>query len=400
LKWFQPSAHEVQWYMHANSVFIATLLVAYYLNSPAKKFAQGRLKKWPEVNIPVTFFVLACCTSVLVVSAIFRRVPFVAPATFMLSMSAAPAAVVFSFNLWYRNRANVGWLLLFIAVFLGACLYSMVASAGRRLLLSVFLAPVLYMYWVQLRHWGRMKILVTLGLAAVLIFGVSVIYSKFRYYSAGTHQGRSAKGIVGQLNEIRAKGDWMSVFMRGPLQYVGQNTGGFALLTHRFVAQGVLTPVPLNTLRFLVTYPIPREVWHEKPQVLGVKVTHDAAHIPDTNWGVGISGQGIYEGGLPALMLYAVLLTFGIRFMDEPLRLQPGNPFLIYMHASAWPHLVAIPRGDMGVMVMQTGLCVLFAALLGIACRSIFGTQRTPLPARDDSQRAAYPVRRVLPARR
>src|SRR5215212_9860551 len=56
LKWYQPSAHEVQWYMHANAVFIATLLVAYYLNSPAKRFAQRRLRKWPEVNIPVTFF--------------------------------------------------------------------------------------------------------------------------------------------------------------------------------------------------------------------------------------------------------------------------------------------------------------------------------------------------------
>jgi hypothetical protein len=74
-------------------------------------------------------------------------------------------------------------------------------------------------------------------------------------------------------------------------------------------------------------------------------------------------------------MLYAVLLAFFIRIMDEPLVMQPDNPFLISMHAAALPHIVGIPRGDMAVMFAETAECLLFALLLGILCRLIFGTK-------------------------
>ncbi len=397
LQWFQPTAQEVHWYMLSTGTFIVTLLAAYYLNTPAKLFAQKRLRKWPEVTAPVTFFILGYCLVMLVASILLRGVTFIGPVLFNLAQVAAPAASVFSFRLWYRNRLNVGWLLLFLGVFLGAAMYAMIVSGGHRLLLSVFLGPFLYTYWIYLRHWGRIRVIVVLGLAAVLILGVSAIYSKFRYYNLTAGGGRSASSIVGQMRELRAKGDWFTVFMKGPLQYFGQGTGQFALLTQRYVAQGVLPPIPLNTIRFLVTYPIPRNVWHGKPDLLSMRITRDAAQMPYTNWGCGIAGHGAFEGGIPALMLYAVLLAIGIRIMDEPLRLQPDNPFLIYMLASSVPHLAAITRGDMGGMTMQTGQCVLFAVLLGIACRVIFGTQRNPLPRRANSRQEEYGAYRVVP---
>ncbi len=85
----------------------------------------------------------------------------------------------------------------------------------------------------------------------------------------------------------------------------------------------------------------------------------DVAHL-SSNSGVGIAGHGAYEGGVLALMLYAFLLAFGVRILDEPLRLQPANPFLVYMQASAMPHLVAMPRGDLGIMVANVAQSVLF----------------------------------------
>jgi hypothetical protein len=337
---------------------------------------------------------------VLLSSFALRRVTFFGPLSFNLAQAAAPAAAVFSFRLWYRNRLNVGWLGLFIGIFVSAAMYSMVVSGGRRLLLSIFLGPLLYVYWTQMRYWGRARVICALGLAGVLIFGVGIVYSKFRYHVDLLSNRRTTTAIVGQIRELRAKGDWLGVLLREPLQYIGQGNAQFALLTKRYVSQGVLVPVPLNTLRFLVAYPIPRNVWPTKPQVLGVRITHEAARIPDTNWGVGVAGQGAYEGGIPALMLYAVLLTFGVRLMDEPLRLQPDNPFLIYMHASALPHVMAITRGDMGVMTMQVGQCMLFAVMVGFACRAIFGTQRQAMPSLATTYSDRHGVPRSLQSRR
>ena len=110
--------------------------------------------------------------------------------------------------------------------------------------------------------------------------------------------------------------------------------------------------------------------------MIGLTITRDVAGIRSTNWGIGIAGHGAYEGGLPALMLYAVLLAFGARILDEPLRSQPGNPFLIYMQASAFPHIVGIARGDLGIMTKEVAQCVLFTVILGYVCRVVFGTSR------------------------
>jgi hypothetical protein len=397
LDWFQPTVKEVKWFMWASSAFIATLLAAYYFNTPAKAIAQKCFRKWPEVTAPLVFFILGCCSAVVIGSLVLRHVTFVGPVLFNLSQVAAPAACVFSFVLWYRNRINIGWLTLFIMVFLGAAMYAMVVSGGRRLLLSIFLGPILYMYWVHVRHWGRAKVILTLAVAAAVVIGVGAVYSKFRYYNLETREARSARGIVGKLHELHTKGDWFSVITKSGIDYFSQSTAHYSLLTERYIGQGSMAPVPLNTLRFIIAYPVPHNIWSRKPEVVGLTMPRDISHLKGNNWGVGIAGHAIYEGGIMAAMLYAVLLAFGIRVLDEPLRLQPQNPFLIYMQAAALPHIIGIPRGDMGTMVINAAQCVLFAVLLGLACRVLFGTKRIPSAPPISSPQAQYGVYRVLP---
>ncbi|MCC7476809.1 MAG: hypothetical protein IT425_15570 [Pirellulales bacterium] len=399
LGWFQPTAEEISWYMTATACFIAVLIGAYYLNTLANRFAQNRFRKWPEVTASGTFFILICCGLVMLSSIALSKITFLGPLTFNLALAAAPAACVFSFRMWYHNRTNFGWLTLFVTILIGAALYAMVVSGGRRLLLSVILGPVLYVYWSDARYWKRSTTIFAVGLAVVFVFIVSAVYANFRYNLQGKE--RTAGNIVTQIQGVRESGSWFKFFLSQPLQYFGQGTGQFALLTQRFVSDGVLTPIPLNSLRFIFTYPIPRNVWKGKPEVLGVRVTRDAAGAPGTNWGLGVAGQGAFEGGIPALILYAVLLAFGARIMDEPMRLQPGNPFLIYMHAAALPHVVAIPRGDMGGMVIQAAQCVLFAYLLGFVYRQVFGIQRSASvvaangpPSGDVAGFASQPTRR------
>jgi hypothetical protein len=393
LHWFQPTAKEVQWYMLATSAFIVTLLAAYYFNSPAKAFAQKRLQKWPELNAPVAFFVAGCCFVAVVISILFRRVTFIGPVSANLAVAGVSAATVFTFALWYRDRRNVAWLALFIGVLLITAIYAMVVSPGRRLLMSVFLGPVIYLYWTSVRYWKPTRAIVAMGIAALVILSVSVVYAKVRWYNIAEREQRSTAGVLEQLRNVVKKGDIFSVYFKNQLSYFGQGNGQFALLTQRYVSQHALTPIPLNTLRFLITYPIPRNIWAGKPETVGVSITRDVARVT-TNWGLGIAGQGVFEGGIPALMLYAVLLAFFVRILDEPLQLQPTNPFLIYMHASALPHVASIPRGDMGNMVKEAAQAVLFAYLLGLVCRFFFGTRKAAISSPASQSPLSYQLRR------
>jgi hypothetical protein len=393
LNWFQPTVQEIRWYMWATTAFIVTLIAAYYLNTPAKHFTQRRLQKWPEFDAPLAFFVMISCLCIVVVSFVVGRFIFFGPAFFKLGHKAAVFACVFSFMLWNRNRVNVSWLVLFFGVLLTAMIYCMLVSPGRRLVMSIFLGPILCLYWTQVRYWKPTKIIIAMALAGFVILSVSVVYSKFRWYSLTAGEKRSVQGLISQMKDVRVKGDYFSVFTRGRLSYFGQQNGHFALLTQRYVAQGALTPSPLNSLQFLASYPIPRRVWPGKPEVVGLTVVRDVAHIPGTNWGLGIAGQGIYEGGIPALVLYAILLAFLARLFDEPLKSQPDNPFLIAMHAAALPHIVGIVRGDMGIMAIESIECLLFAVLLGFVTRAIFGSgKRYTNRAANSVTSGGYPV--------
>jgi hypothetical protein len=391
LQWFLPSSREIHWYIAATTAFIATLLVAYYYNAPARVFASRRLRKWPPINGPVITFVLLSCLTIVVGSLFTGRIFFIGPLLSNLAHKAAVFACTFSFYMWYRQRLNIASLGIFIVVLLMASMYSMVFSGGRRLLLSMFLGPILCAYWIHARHWKPARILASMGFAAAFILAISAVYSTFRWYNLGhTSQERTATGIVDQIRDLRTRENLFGFILAHRLSYFAQSNAQFALLTQRFVSEKRLVPKPLNTLRFVASYPIPRRMWEEKPEVIGLTITRDVAGIQTTNWGIGISGHGAYEGGIPALMLYAVLIAFFIQCMDEPLRLQPGNPFLIGLHAAALPHVVAIPRGDFGIMITEAAECFLFAFAMGLACRALFGTERHRTPSYASTTQLQY----------
>ncbi|MFO0789350.1 MAG: hypothetical protein U0805_07830 [Pirellulales bacterium] len=385
LNWYQPTKHEIQWYMMAITAFIAALVIAYYYNGPAKRFAERRLRTWPNMNPTATFFVLGCCAVIVAISFASRRSLFLGPIFFNLGQNGAVFACVFSYALWCRNRVNVATLGMFVGVFLCAALYAMLASGGRRLLISMFLAPIVCEYWFNVRHWKPVKTLTAVGIAAVAVLAVTTVYSTFRWYNLAGQEERTVGGLIQQLAKAKSNG-LISTLVSTRLSYFTQQNGHYGLLAQRYVDLGIMPPVPLNTLRFVASYPIPRKLWPDKPEVVAIRICR-VSNIFGTNWGVGIVGHGAYEGGILALMLYGVMFAFLMRIFDDPLKLQPTNPFLIAIQASALPNILAIPRGDMGVLIITIAFPILFAVIAGIACRTLFGTQRNFVPR---VQRSAY----------
>jgi hypothetical protein len=91
-------------------------------------------------------------------------------------------------------------------------------------------------------------------------------------------------------------------------------------------------------------------------------------------WGPGIVGHGFHEGGLHMLVFYAVLCAAGMRFLDELLARQPGNPYLLGAFAAMSGHIIGWPRGDIATFSVQIIGCFLAAIVLNWLGRVVFGT--------------------------
>jgi hypothetical protein len=389
LQWFQPTQGEVQYYVLMSALFITALVIFYYYNPINNAITSNRLRKWPPLHASVVLFVLAFCVTLIILSFPTRGVVFVGSVTLNLSHKAAVFASVFSFYLWYRERVNLAWLFLFIGVFLAAMVFAMLVASGRRLLLSVFLGPVLCVYWMNARYWKPRNALALLACAAALIFTISVLYASFRWYHKGrAGQERNVQTLIAQVKGLTEKEGLFDAVIGNKLHYFSQWNAHYSLLTKRFVDNGQLKPKPLNTLAFLASYPIPRRLWPGKPVTVGIKLPHEVVGVTTTNWGVGVPGHAAYEGGALAILLYAFLTAIGIHLLDDPLRAQPSNPFLIAMHAAALPHVVTFPRGDFGIMTIETIECFIFAVILAVACRMVFGTEFIPARKRQNDRPA------------
>jgi hypothetical protein len=91
--------------------------------------------------------------------------------------------------------------------------------------------------------------------------------------------------------------------------------------------------------------------------------------------------------------LYAYLAVFGVRMIDDPMRRQPMNPFLLSILATASTHILAWPRGDLANMTIEVAQCFLFAIILGIVGRFFFGTERAAASSRGALLRAPLVLR-------
>jgi hypothetical protein len=304
---------------------------------------------------------------------------FLGPVLRNLSHKAAVFAVVFSFALWYRNKVNGIYLALAIGVFLSACLFAMLAYTGRRLLLSMAAGPILCVYFMTLRNWRPTRTMGALAIGTLAVFVAGLFYSSFRHYDKrGGRQERTASGIVDQVKQLDT-GEVVGNFLESNmLRYISQYAVFYALIVDDLVESNQITVQPLNTLKFIVSYPVPRRLWPNKPKTIGNQISTDILRVSrSVSWGVSIAGHGAYEGGMGVLMLYAFLAAFGLRFLSDPISAQPNNPYLIAILASAAPHVLAWPRGDIAIMSVETIECFVYAIALGVGGRILFGVDRS-----------------------
>jgi hypothetical protein len=294
-------------------------------------------------------------------------------------------ACVFSFILWYRQRTNVVWLGLFLGTFLLMGTLSIVASGGRRLLMSVFFVPIAVFYFYQARNWKPAKAMSAVGVGALCVLLVGIVYATIRHFDRiGVKTERNTAAVMERMKSANISAA-VHRFASDFLFAFGQQNVHYSMLIDHLIETGQIEAKPFNTFKFLAGYPIPRQVWKNKPLPLGRFVGTDIvpmfARNQGVRWGCGIAGQSVYEGGLITVVMFAYLATFCVRLLDDPLRRQPTNPFLIAMLSAASFHVVAWPRGDLGIMSIEIIECYLFTFALALCGRFLFGADRTSAAA-------------------
>jgi hypothetical protein len=381
VEWFNPTKAEVNWFMMAWTVFLVALYASYYWDPISRWSARRFLVKWPPLSMPVFFYVMIVCMalSLTIFSPTLLSMPFFGRLFINVSHKAFIFGCLFSFVLWYRNPRNLLWFSIFVVVFLVMCLLSMYAAVGRRLLLSVFLVPLCVIYYYHARHWRPTWSMAAIALGLLAVFIVNLMYNSIRHFhhARGQEVERSVANIIEQVKGVGGQG-WLEYFANEKLFNLSQQVAHYSMLTDRMVRISDIEPRLLNTFVFIIAYPIPRAIWPEKPQSLGNTIVKDSGivRVTTTNWGCGVPGHAAYEGGLLAAILYAYMAGFGVRFLDDLLRSQPTNPFLLGILAAGAMHILAWPRGDLLNMTVETAEAFFFAAALGIGGRLLFGTQR------------------------
>ncbi len=383
LDWFEPTRSEVARFVIYSTAFLLSLFAIYSYDPSSKAIASRCFNKWPPLTTNVILFILMFCLLLAIAPLLptVSSIPLVGPVLVNVSHKSFVFACTFSFLLWYRQRTNLLWLGMFVIVFLVMCLLAIQSGGGRRLLLTVFFAPVLSLYYFQVRYWKPVKCLAAVGLAALVILVVGIVYATFRHFDRkGEGQQRSAGAIVEQVKNVDVVSA-VQLFTSNVLFNLAQQNVHYGMLIDQLVQDDKLPLKPLNTLAFLATYPIPRYFWAGKPLTLGRIVGTDVVPMFARNegirWGCGIAGQAAYEGGLVVVVLYAYLAALCVRLFDDPLLRQPTNPFLIGMMASASAHIVAWPRGDLGIMSIEIIECFFFVIALGLGTRFLFGVDRS-----------------------
>ena len=351
------------------ALFFVAFWYAYNHWSIPQKIAIKRWRTSPTVNT----------ASILVVGSIAMffgflasvlpvEIPVIGQITNVLGKLLPAASVALFFFCWLRNPVNLIYLAATGAAFLLA-IFVALFGAGRHPLFAALIAIPIAWYWAK---WRYQRPAATIGRILALGVGAAIVilaYSGFRHDFMGDADSGIAMDRIRQLMkfQLETSGDAESFLQEDAITVS-------LLCIEEFHRNG--DPDYFHTLRFVLSNPIPREIWPEKPQALGESLPESLGEFSDgyVNWGTGIIGNAFHDGGLWMAGIYGLLVGGVFRIFDDILRRQPLNPWPIAILAAMSPKIVAYSRGDIAIYTVElVGLTVITVIMMKLI-KPIFGT--------------------------
>ncbi|MFI4898647.1 MAG: hypothetical protein ACIARR_12580 [Phycisphaerales bacterium JB059] len=326
-----------------STVFLFVFMLSYRWRWPASKLVPRakRLNLVPDERTLWTYIIVC-----LVCGAAFMRLPI--PLVGLVTSKVGLALVAMSAGLvgWiWATKPRDGRTLLGAAVVLGSgLLLATLGEFGRRPLIAVsacFIFGAYYSVWRYMRPHTVLKRVAVMVIPAVLVVGM------FTAARGGLREAHN-KGPVAQLKAVARANPAQGIAMLAD----GQGAANKAMwIMERFPERYAYRP--LSTLVYAFYFPIPRNWWAGKPDTLSMDLPHlakmEKVNRDSLTLGPGAIGHAAADGGIPALILYAVIAGVAIRYIDELVVTSADQPLTLLPLVAASGQILGLARGEAGV---------------------------------------------------
>ncbi|QDV44200.1 hypothetical protein Enr13x_40620 [Stieleria neptunia] len=239
---------------------------------------------------------------------------------------------------WFRDRQNVFLMWVFLAVLAASCVPHL-TEYGRRGLLSL----ALIVAWV-----GHLQFMANVNLPKLAMTVVLLTSPMIILLAAFSEARVRHPRTVSQSIEYMMEAD-IGHGLQRLANFQGSATISLWCMENypkRFAYRH------LYSARATVHYFVPRAYWRDKPEGLGIQIPGQARlrNVGGLNVGAGLIGHAMCEGGAYALVIYAILIGYGLKWMDGYI---DSRRHLIYTlpMLSGLGQLFAIPRGEVNFFI-------------------------------------------------
>lgn len=258
---------------------------------------------------------------------------------------ASTAVGLAAFYLISKRFSPLAWA-TFLTALGAAAIVTTVGGSGRRALLAALIVGPWMWYWFVLRYRNASGLVLKIGALGVAGLVILAAYGNVRQKGGGA-AGVSAKVRGEQALEL-IKNPNVSKRSFDLMLYTDTVTNTLYILEHY---PDDLERVPFNGVAFILSNPIPRAIWPEKPVALGIQIQNKMNTA--ANLGPGIIGHGWAEGGVIGVILYAIFFGLFIGFGDAALRDRAMNPYFVAVMGAGLGNMIGLPRGDTALFLLQ-----------------------------------------------
>jgi hypothetical protein len=333
-----------------STVFLIIIFWAYDKGWVVKTLAN----KMPRPRaIPGATTMLALAVAGTLVALPLRlgvKIPLVSSLTNYIGTGMSAVACGAVGWVWGRRLLNPALILFSLAIVAVNGLAVMSGSFGRRGLVAVGGAILWGMYYSSWRYLGlgaQMRRLALVGAGPVIFIAA---FTSVRV----SGEKRNALDHLAEIASGARLGEGLMRLLGG------QSCGSVSMwliethpddFAHRH----------LMTIRFFLVYPVPRDLWPNKPQPMSVEWVSMASLTnvgEGMNVGPGIIGHAASEGGFYALVVYAIVGGLFLRFFDETANVRWWSPMLVLPMGADLGNVLGLARGETSAFAFLTCVTV------------------------------------------
>lgn len=316
----------------------------------------------PRIELPVTAPAVVVCSLLLMGTSLFFSLPFFnyfGLITAQIRGQLASCAVGLATYYLIARRFNPASWALFCGALFVALVASTVGTSGRRLMLGAVLAVPWVWYFTIWRYRGAASNFARIGAVAVAGVLAIIVYSPFRSADYGQEATKAT---------LARRADQFVEILTNPK--IDPKIIKYILYTDTvpntmWVLDNYPRVHPFKPFQgaiWFVANPIPRFIWPGKPGAFGAVLRDQMRVAP--NLGPGIIAHGWAEGWLIGVAGYAIFFGILVGIVDRALAERAWNPFFLAVMGSSLGNVIALPRGDTPMFLLQISA--------GIAGSSLF----------------------------